>query len=248
MAAIFIRTFIIYVLISLALRVMGKRQIGELEISELVSTLLISEIAALPIADPDIPLLNAVIPLFLIVALEIVVSSLKNRSERLKSVIEGEPIFLIYKGRLLQDMLKKNRLSVNELLCEARLQGIGELDEIYHAILEQNGHISLIKRDTGGGIAEPLVIDGEIKEANAKRHGFGKEDLAKAAADEGLRLDDVFLMTLGRDRLPKIIRKEGEGDDDENSLCNSRDTARCRDNKLRADSSRRRRNVRRGGR
>ena len=81
MASIFVRTFIIYIIIAFALRLMGKRQIGELEVSELVSTLLISEIAALPIADPDIPLLNAIVPVLFIFSLEIIISSLKNKKQ-----------------------------------------------------------------------------------------------------------------------------------------------------------------------
>ena len=96
MASIFIRTLIIYLFLSISLKIMGKRQIGELEVGELVSTLVISEVAALPIADPDIPLMNAIIPVLFIVCLEIIISSLKNKSEKLKKYIEGEPIFLIY--------------------------------------------------------------------------------------------------------------------------------------------------------
>ena len=107
MASIFIRTLIIYVFISISLKVMGKRQLGELEVGELVSTLLVSEVAALPIADPDIPLMNAVIPILFIVCLEIIVSSIKNKSEKLKKYIEGKPIFLIYKGELKQSALRE---------------------------------------------------------------------------------------------------------------------------------------------
>ena len=105
MVSIIIRTAIIYILLSFELRIMGKRQIGELDVSELVSTLLISELAAIPIDDPDIPLLNAIIPMLFILSAEILLSTVKNKSEKLKRIIDGEPTYIIYKGRLLQSAL-----------------------------------------------------------------------------------------------------------------------------------------------
>ena len=207
-ASIFVRTFIIYILIAFALRIMGKRQIGELEISELVSTLLISEIAALPIADPDIPLLNAIVPVLFIFSLEIIISSLKNKSETLKKFVEGEPIFLIYRGKISEKSLRDNRLSINELLCEARLQGIGDISEIYYAILEQNGQISFIKRGKDENIAIPLIIDGEIKEESFTQTGFTKKRLMKDMKERSLSPEKIFLMTADDDNNVNIYIKE----------------------------------------
>ena len=89
MASILIRTLIIYILLTFTLRIVGKRQIGELDVGDLVSTLLISEIAAIPIDDPDIPLLNAVVPILFIFSLEVILSTLKNKSERFKRCLDG---------------------------------------------------------------------------------------------------------------------------------------------------------------
>ena len=147
MASMVIRTLIIYVLLNITLRIMGKRQIGELDVEELVSTLLISEIAALPIDDTDIPLFNAIIPVVLILSLEIILSTLKNKSEKLKRRIEGEPSYIIYKGKLMQKNLADNRISINELLSELRVQGAADISDVYYAVLEQNGTMSVIKRD-----------------------------------------------------------------------------------------------------
>ena len=207
-ASIFVRTFIIYILIAFALRIMGKRQIGELEVSELVSTLLISEIAALPIADPDIPLLNAIIPVLFIFSLEIIISSLKNKSEKLKKIVEGEPIFLIFKGKICEKALKDNRLSINELLSEARLQSIGDISEIYYAILEQNGQISFLKRGKNESIAIPLVIDGEVKEEALSQTGFTKKRLLREIKERRLTPQNIFLMTLDDDENINIYIKE----------------------------------------
>ena len=98
MTSIVVRTIIVYIILSFSLRIMGKRQIGELDVGELVSTLLISEIASIPIDDPDIPLMNAIIPILFILAIEIIISTLKNKSEKLKKIVEGTPEYIIYKG------------------------------------------------------------------------------------------------------------------------------------------------------
>ena len=97
MASIIIRTAIVYALLTFSLRITGKRQLGELDVGELVCTLLISELMAIPIDDPDIPLLNALIPTLLVIALEIIISGIKNKSEKLKRAIEGSPTYIIYK-------------------------------------------------------------------------------------------------------------------------------------------------------
>ena len=96
MVSIVIRTLIIYLVLLISLRIMGKRQLGELDASELVSALLISELASIPIDDPDIPLLNAIIPILLIFSMEIILSTIKNKSEFLKRTIEGKPAYIIY--------------------------------------------------------------------------------------------------------------------------------------------------------
>ena len=208
MASIFVRTFIIYIIIAFALRLMGKRQIGELEVSELVSTLLISEIAALPIADPDIPLLNAIVPVLFIFSLEIIISSLKNKSEKIKKIVEGEPIFLIYKGKIKEKALRENRISLNELLCEARLQGIGDVSDIYYSILEQNGQISFLKRGQDEKIALPLIIDGEIKEESLSFTGISNTGLLEEIKRRALTLEDIFLMTADEKKNMSIYIKE----------------------------------------
>ena len=213
MASIFARTFIIYILIAFALRLMGKRQIGELEVSELVSTLLISEIAALPIADPDISLLNAIVPVLFIFSLEIIISSLKNKSERLKKFVEGEPVFLIFRGEIKENALRKSRLSLNELLCEARLQGIGDISDVYYAILEQNGQISFLKRGCDENIALPLVIDGEIKEDALSQAGISKKRVYSEIKKRALSLENIFLMTADEEKKINIyIKEENEND------------------------------------
>ena len=203
MASILIRTVLIYILLSVFMKIMGKRAIGELDVFELITSLMLSELAAIPISDPDIPLFNAIIPILVIVSLEILISIFKNKSENLKRVIEGSPAFVIYKGRLIQHTLTDNRISVNELLSEMRCQGIGAMSEVEYGIIEQNGSISFIKQGEGE-FAHPLVIDGEYVKSKKK----SEKEISDIVAKRGLLLDDIFLMTVDDDDKIDIIVKE----------------------------------------
>lgn len=207
MVSIVVRTIIIYVLLSFALRVMGKRQLGELDVGELVSTLLISELAAIPIDDPDIPLLNAIIPMLFIISLEIIVSTIKNKSEKLKKMIDGKPSYIIYKGRLLQDALKENRISINELLSEIRSQGYGDISDVYYGIIEQNGSLSLLKEDTDK-LAHTIMVDGEILKKNLSITGYNEKWLKRQLDKQGVKEKEVFLMTVTDDGVVNVIKKE----------------------------------------
>jgi len=210
LASILIRTLIIYLFLSISLKIMGKRQLGELEIGELVSTLVISEVAALPIADPDIPLANAIIPVLLIVCLEIIISSIKNKSEKLKRYIEGEPVFLIYKGKLQQKKLSENRISINELLSEIRMQGVGDISDVCYAVLEQNGKISVFENNSDKKLTHPIIIDKEENKTAMKRLGYNDEWLKKQLKSQRVRKNEIFLMTVDDDGNINIIKKEKE--------------------------------------
>lgn len=210
MTVIFFRTIIIYILLSVVLRLLGKRQVGELEVSELVSTLILSELAALPIDDPDIPLLYALIPISLILSLEIAVTFLKNKFQFFKRIFETRPSFLIERGCIRQDELQKLRISVDELLGELRLQGYGDPADIYYAILEQNGQLSVIPRKEKtaplcedlslklkeDGMAHPLIIDGVIYKDSLCRVNKSKTWLINACKKKGYEIKDVFLCTM----------------------------------------------------
>ena len=209
MVSIVVRTVIIYALLLFALRIMGKRQLGELDAGELVSALLISEFATIPIDDPDIPLVNAILPILLILSLEILLSTIKNKSEKLKHTIEGRPTYIIYKGRLLQNALVENRISINEILSEIRSQGIGDMEEVGYAILEQNGTLSVLKK-SDGEIAHSIVIDGEIIKDTLLPLGYNEKWLERKLEDAKLSLREVFLMTVTESGETKIIRKDGK--------------------------------------
>ena len=207
MVVIVIRCLIIYILLTFSMRIMGKRQIGELDVGDLVSTLLISELAAIPIDDPDIPLLNAIIPILLIISLEIIVSTIKNRSRIIKKAVEGHPTYIIYKGRLLEDELIKNRISLNELLSEMRGQNIFDISEVKYGIIEQNGTLSLFKK-TDTEFAHSLIIDGEIMSSTIKRLGV-EGAVEKVISKEGA--ENILLLTINDCGKTNIIRRDKNG-------------------------------------
>lgn len=208
MFSIFIRTILIYLILTILLKIMGKRQLGELEVSELVSTLLISEIGAIPIGDPDIPLLNAVIPILFIASLEVLLTALKSKSNKLKRVVEGSPCYVIYNGKVDQKALIDNRISINELISEMRNQGIGDIDEISYGILEPNGKLSLIKSSDCPSYAHPIVIDGEIHRKALQKLGYNEIWLKNRLVENKCELDAVLLMTVNDDDNINIIVKE----------------------------------------
>ena len=208
MISIFIRTIIIYIILNVMLKIMGKRQIGELEVNELVSTLLISEIAALPISDTSIPLVPSVIPILFIASSEVIVSVIKNKSKTIKRLVEGEPSYIIYKGRLKQNILAENRISINEVLTEMRTQGIGDLGDVRYAILEQNGKISFIKESESPNIATTLVIDTNPDLKNIKEAGLDMEWLCERLNERKIKLNEIFLMTVNENGKITLIRKE----------------------------------------
>lgn len=208
MLSIFIRTIIIYVILNIMLKIMGKRQIGELEVNELVSTLLISEIGALPISDTNIPLLPSLIPILFIAAAEVLISVVKNKSSSIKRIVEGEPAYIIYKGILRQSVLAENRISINEVLTEMRTQGIADLGEVRYAILEQNGKVSFLKESDSPNISRTIVIDTKPDFENIKEAGLSEEWLRRNLEKMNVRLDEIFLMTVNEDGEIKLIRKE----------------------------------------
>lgn len=206
MATILVRTVIIYLVISIALRFMGKRQIGEFEVGELVCTLIISEVAAIPICDGSIPLLYAIVPLLLILSIEVITSALKNKSETVKRVIEGNPSYIIYKGRLIQKALKENRISIDEILAELRIQGVGTLSEIEYAVLEDNGKLSIIK--SGDTLAHAVIIDKEINDQELSYMGLNRKWLTKRLTELKIDISEVFLMTVDDNMKIEVIKCE----------------------------------------
>lgn len=192
------------------MKIMGKRRIGELEAGELVSTLLISEIAAMPIGDSDLPLSNAIIPIVFICAIEVAISAIKNRSKLMKDMVEGSPAYVIYKGRVLQKALDESRLSINEIISEMRAQGVWDIGDVYYAILEPSGKLSLVTKEKAESVSHALVIDGVMDEKKLQARGFDNGWVERQLNAADLRLEDVFLLTVKDSGEVKIVKKDKE--------------------------------------
>ena len=150
MVTIVFRALLIYLVLLFTMRLMGKRQIGELEVTELVTTLLISEIASIPVTNPDVPVLHAVIPIFLLLILEVLSSWLPLRLPFLKPVFSPAPTQLICNGKLCPRAMEESRISAEELMAEIRQRGYSDFSQIEEAILESNGKVTILPKPKFG--------------------------------------------------------------------------------------------------
>lgn len=221
MLTIFIRILLIYLLLILTMRFMGKRQIGQLQLSELVTTILLSELAVQPITDENIPLSFAVVPIATLISLEIIISFAVTKLPFLKPIFDGKPSILINRGEINFSEIARVRISMEELLSQLRIAGTPDISEVYYAILEQNGQLSVIPRrndspPTGReigkkvkevGIPHALIVDSEISEFDLNLIGKDKAWLAKKLKKRGVTAKDVFLFTIDDDGKENLIIK-----------------------------------------
>lgn len=209
MAAAFLRTIILYIFVMIAIRIMGKRQIGELEPSELVVTVLMSELAAVPMQDLGTPLLYGIIPILTLLCMSMLLSAWTVKSLRFRQLMCGKPSLLMENGRILQKELRKNRLTTDELIEELRGQNITDLATVQYAILETNGKLSTIlypdhqpvtKKDmqlqeVSQGLPIILINDGVILEHNRVLLGLPRSWIDTTLKEHGFdSAKDVFLL------------------------------------------------------
>ena len=144
MFIVFIRTALLYTLVIFTMRLMGKRQIGELQPYEFVITIMISDLAALPMQDTRFPLLLGVIPIVTLLLLKILLSLIELKSQKARKIIDGEPTILVCNKQINYSALKKQQINIDELMEELRLLGYFDLSNIQYAILENNGRLSVL--------------------------------------------------------------------------------------------------------
>ena len=222
LAVSLIRTVLLYILIVLALKITGKRQISELQTSELVVTLLISNIATIPMQNPGQPLVSGVIPIIVLVALEVIVSVLMLKSSKFRKLICGSPVVLIKEGKIMQNELKMLRMTVEDLFEELRQMDVFSIEDVDYAIAETNGTLSVLKKQEkqppnastlgiktqNEGIEAVVVSDGEISDFSLGLCGLSKKWLEGILQDEKVSLGEIFIMTANKNKIYKIIKKE----------------------------------------
>ena len=219
-----IRTIILYLLLMLGLRLMGKRQIGELEPSELVLALLISDLAAVPMQDFGIPLLNGVIPILTLLSISMIISVLNLKSIRFRKLICGSPTIVIREGHILQEEMRRTRFTVDELIEDLRQQGVVDLATVEFAVLETNGQLSVLlypehqpitpktaqnKKLSDTGLPIVIISDGRLLENNLRQLGLDRTWLQRRLEENNLAsVRSDFLMTVDKQHQLYYLRKE----------------------------------------
>ncbi len=224
MITAFARTLILYFLIMIGLRLMGKRQIGELEPSELVLTMMISDLASVPMQDFGIPLLAGIIPILTLLSLSMLLSQLSLHNLRFRALVCGTPSILIRNGQLQQEAMRKNRYTLDELLEELRGQGISGIEDVKYAILENSGQLSILpwtrqqpptasqlglKLEDDVTLPVVLVNDGRALRKNLISCGKDEEWLREELRKRHLSSPkEVFLLTLDEHGQVICVKKE----------------------------------------
>ena len=205
-----IRSFLLYLILIVVIRMMGKRQLGQMEASEFVVTMLVADLAAVPMQDLGIPLLSGLIPIFTVLFLEIFLSSLSYYSITVRKLFCGRPVILMENGRILQENLKKTRLTPDELTELLREKEITDLDTVKYAILEANGQLSaltypefqpLTPRDMniqGQELSLPVTIisGGKLLKENLRISGRDERWLQQYLRKHGSSINNVYLLTV----------------------------------------------------
>lgn len=206
----FIRSILLYIIVLVVMRLMGKREIGQLQPFELAISIMIADLASTPMADAGIPITNGIIPILALLVMHLLISVLNIKSIRAREILCGKPAILIYRGRIDEKTLKKERFTVNEL--EERLRGsnVVNIGDVEYAILETSGQVTVIPKpekrsvtieDLGikaeyEGIAYDLVLDGKVMYENLKLLKKDYNWLKNQVSKFGIQPEQALIVTI----------------------------------------------------
>lgn len=226
MTTAFFRTLILYFILMVGLRLLGKRQIGELEPSELVLTLIISDLASVPMQDFGIPLVNGVFPIVTLLCVSMLISFFSLKSIRFRALVCGRPAVIIREGKIMQHNMARNRFTVDELMEQLRCQGYSDLSAVKYAILETSGQVSVLPYTKDGpatpkdmnldiqdSVTLPVLVinDGRVMSDNLAASGHNAAWLEKQLKERRLTSPgQVFLMTVDESESVVCVMKEAE--------------------------------------
>ncbi len=200
---------------------MGKRQISDLQTSELVITILISNIAAIPMQNTEQPLLTGILPIGILVSCEIFVSYLMLKNIKIREIICGRPVIIINNGKIQQDSLKYLRLSVEDLFEQLRQLDVFSINDVAFAIMETNGQMSVLKKSNKQppdcatlGVSVPqaiietvIVSDGNIRDFSLSLCGLSRDWLKNTLSKQNINIKEIFIMTANKNQEYNIIKK-----------------------------------------
>lgn len=209
-----LRTIILYTAVLIVIRIMGKRQVGELQPFDLAVTIMISELAAFPMQNTNIPLINSLLPILLILILQVYISFINTKSIKAREIVCGKPTMLIENGKLNESELRKHRINLHELLTELRTKGYYDLTDIEFAFMETNGQISVVPKSQRRpvtpkdleietdyeGPPHPLIVDGKVYQKNLAKIDLSKDWLKEELSQLGVTdLANVFFANIDAD-------------------------------------------------
>ena len=218
----YIRTIVLYLVLIAVVRLMGKRQIGQMEPSEFVVTMLVANLAAIPMQEEGIPLYSGLVPILTVLGVELVLSALSLCSIRFRKLLCGKPVILIENGRVLQDNLRRTRITLDELTGHLREKDVLDLTAVQYAILETNGNLSVFPypkerpasaKDAGiqpkkQYLPVTVIGDGYLYRENLAAAGKDEKWVEKILREKDIPLKEVWLLTVdGGDRIV-CLRKE----------------------------------------
>lgn len=206
----FFRAILLYILVLIVMRLMGKREIGQLQPFELAISIMIADLASIPMTDTGVPITNGIIPILGLLVMHLVISMLNMKSIKSREIICGKPTILVYRGKINEKALKKERFTINELQERLRGNNIFNLGDVEYAILETSGQVTVIqkpeKRNTipedfnivpeYEGIPYDLVVDGQIMYNNLNAIGRNEEWLKKEVQKFKMKPEEALVVTI----------------------------------------------------
>lgn len=222
MFSLILRTLILYIVVIVSIRLMGKRQVGDMQPGELVVTILISEIAAIPIQDADVPVLYGVSSIALLISAEIIVSFLALKNMKFRKMINGGSAIIIKDGIIDQNKMKQLRLTMPDLMELLRLQNVFDISEVGYAILETNGNLSVVLKPENRPVTAKqlkvekeksviptlIVCDGRIIDEGLRLIGKTRNFIDKTAQREKMKIQDIFMLVADKNGEYIITKKD----------------------------------------
>lgn len=206
----FLRAIFLYIVVLIVMRLMGKREIGQMQPFELAISIMIADLAATPMAETGIPISNGIVPILGLLVMHLVISTLNIKSTKAREIICGKPSILIYRGKIDEKTLRKERFTINELEERLRDNNIFNIGDVDYAILETSGQITVIpkpnKRNTTPkdfniepeyeGISYDLVVDGKVMYKNLEKIGKNYKWLERQSEKFGIKPEEALIITI----------------------------------------------------
>ncbi|NBI29745.1 DUF421 domain-containing protein [Chengkuizengella marina] len=216
-----IRTTLIYIVVVIVMRIMGKREIGKLSVIDLVVSIMIAEIAVIVIEDTDRPMLEGILPMIILLMIQILTAFISLKSEKLRQWLDGTPSMIIKNGRLNRKAMKNQRYNLDDLLLQLRHKNITDMRDVEFAILETNGNLSVIKKENLNsnkdhtvniryeGLPVPLIMDGKVQDDHLEKINKTRFWLKNKLQEQGVfDFKEVFFCSINHRNELFVDRKE----------------------------------------